>query len=136
MIIEPSKGFKHDCYVDADFAGLYPVENSQDPISVRSCTGYVFLVANCPLLWASKLQTEIALSTMEAEYIVLSQSLQDLILLCRLVQYVCDIVFGKDQVVSYMHSTVFEDNQGTLQLARALRMTPRTKHYGIKYHFF
>jgi hypothetical protein len=23
-----------------------------------------------------------------------------------------------------------------LQLARAPRMTPRTKHYGIKYHFF
>ena len=26
--------------------------------------------------------------------------------------------------------------RGALQLARAPRMTPRTKHYGIKYHFF
>ena len=40
------------------------------------------------------------------------------------------------KVVSSMHSTVFEDNQGTLQLARVPRMTPRTKHFGIKYHFF
>jgi hypothetical protein len=31
---------------------------------------------------------------------------------------------------------VFEDNNGALSLARAPRMTPRTKHYGIKYHFF
>ena len=136
MILEPSKNFTVDCYVDADFAGLYPVENSQDPISVRSRTGYVFFLANCPLLWASKLQTEIALSTMEAEYIALSQSLRDLIPLRRLVRFICDIVFGKNKVESKMYSTVFEDNQGTLQLARAPRMTPRTKHYGIKYHFF
>jgi hypothetical protein len=35
-----------------------------------------------------------------------------------------------------MYSSVFEDNNGALQLARSPRMTPRTKHYVIKYHFF
>ena len=136
MIIQPTTNFTVDCYVDADFAGLYPVEDSQDPVSVRSRTGYVFFIANCPFLWASKLQTEIALSTMEAEYIALSQALRNLIPLRRLVRFVCEIIFGKGKVASIMCSTVFEDNQGALQLARAPRMTPRTKHYGIKYHFF
>jgi hypothetical protein len=34
------------------------------------------------------------------------------------------------------YSCIFEDNNCALQLARAPRMTPRTKHYGIIYHFF
>ena len=73
MILSPTQDFSVDCYVDADFAGLYPVEDKQESISVRSRTGYVLFLANCPLLWASKLQTEVALSTMEAEYVALSQ---------------------------------------------------------------
>ena len=33
----------------------------------------------CPLTWVSKLQTQIALNTMEVEYIALSQSMRELI---------------------------------------------------------
>ncbi len=58
-----------NCYVDADFAGNWTPFTSQDPSSVRSRMRYVILFANCPLIWASKLQSEVALSTTEAEYI-------------------------------------------------------------------
>ena len=34
------------------------------------------------------------------------------------------------------HSTVFEDNNGALELAREPKYRPRTKHIGIKYHNF
>ena len=34
------------------------------------------------------------------------------------------------------HSQVFEDNNGALILAESPRMTPRTKHIGVKYHLF
>ena len=37
------------------------------------------MYAGCPLTWSSKIQTEIALSTTEAEYIALSQSLREVI---------------------------------------------------------
>ena len=57
-----------DCYADADFADLWGQENDQDTVCVKSRTGYALLFDGCPLLWVSKLQTEIALSTMEAEY--------------------------------------------------------------------
>ena len=53
-------------YVDADFSGLWNEDISDDPISVKSRTGYIIAFANCPSLWVSKLQTEIALSTTEA----------------------------------------------------------------------
>ena len=38
------------------------------------------MVGNCPVQWVSKFQTEIAISTMEAEYTVLSTAMHDLIL--------------------------------------------------------
>ena len=40
-----------------------------------SRTGFVIRYAGCPIIWSSKLQTEIALSTAEAEYIAMSQVL-------------------------------------------------------------
>ena len=35
-----------------------------------------------------------------------------------------------------LHSTVFEDNNGALQLAQSPKISPRTKHIAVKYHFF
>ena len=61
-----------DCYADADFAGLWGHEDPQDPICARSRTGFVVTFANCTLLWVSKLQTYIALSTLHSEYVALS----------------------------------------------------------------
>ena len=65
---KPDEQLKLDCYVDADFAGLYNVEDVQDPVCVKSRTGYCLTLGSCPLIWVSKLQTEVALSTTEAEY--------------------------------------------------------------------
>jgi hypothetical protein len=72
------KSWKVDCYVDPDFASLNKAEHDQDPVSAKSRTGYVITFCNVPILWVSKMQTQIALSTMEAEYIALSQSMRDL----------------------------------------------------------
>jgi len=59
-----------DVFVDADFTGLWPYEDKCDPFSVKSRTGYVITVASCPVIWTSKLQTKIALSTMEAAVVI------------------------------------------------------------------
>jgi hypothetical protein len=39
--------------------------------------GYIITYAGCPMHWSSKMQTEIALSTTEAEYIALSQAMRE-----------------------------------------------------------
>jgi hypothetical protein len=67
------------CYVDADFAGLFSVEDGQAPVSVKSRTRYVIMYSGVTVLWVSKMQTQIALSTMDDEYIALSQSMRNLI---------------------------------------------------------
>ena len=65
-----------DCYVDADFAGLYGREPPENPVSVKSRTGYTVSVGGCFLLCKSQLQSTIALSTSEAEYGALSQAMR------------------------------------------------------------
>ena len=56
-----------DTYPDADFAGMYGHEKPTYPACARSHSGFVKVFAGVPVLWQSKLQTETALSTMEAK---------------------------------------------------------------------
>jgi hypothetical protein len=135
-ILQPTASDRNlNCYVDADFAGMWDEETSDEPNSVKSRTGYVITFANCPVLWVSKLQTETALSTTEAEYIALSQAMRDLIPMRTLLTELASLTKLKigDTIT---HSTVFEDNKGCVELANAPKMRPRTKHIAIKYHHF
>ena len=72
MTFTPDPELRLNCYVDSDYAGLWNYEDYQDPICVKSRTGYTLTLGDCPLVWSSRLQTEISLSTLEAEYIDLS----------------------------------------------------------------
>jgi hypothetical protein len=67
----PSKSF--EVHVDCHFAGNWVKE---DAISLaKSRTGYIVSYGGCPVLWVSKLQTEVVLSSTESEYVGLSESL-------------------------------------------------------------
>ena len=134
-ILTPNGTHKLDCYVDADFAGCFDHEISDDRSSVLSRTGYSITYSGCPLLCVSKMQTEIALSTTEAEYIALSQSMRDLIPLRSILMDLSKIMHVNPEL-PVTHSTVFEDNNGALELAQAPKYRPRTKHIAIKYHHF
>ena len=81
LVFKPDRNFGIEVFVDADFAGNWNSVEWTDPVSVLSCSGFMVRYANCPLYWSSKLQTEISLSTTEAQYIVLSQSLREVILI-------------------------------------------------------
>ncbi len=63
---------KIDTYLDADFAGMYGHEEHTDPACAKSRIGIIIIFADCPVFWQSKLQTEMALSTIEAKIIALS----------------------------------------------------------------
>jgi hypothetical protein len=135
LIISPDKALGLECYVDADFAGGWCQETGTDPASVLSRTGYVIRLYGCPILWCSKLQTEIALSTTEAEYIALSQAMREVIPLMDIYNSI-QVVMMTEKLHPVVKCTVFEDNNGALELAKAPKMRPRTKHIAIKYHHF
>jgi hypothetical protein len=74
------------CYSDADFAGnWHPQTAGEDSNTACSRSGSLVKYANCPLMWGSRMQTEIVLSSTESQYISLSQSLRDVLPLIRLI---------------------------------------------------
>ena len=81
---------------------------------------------------------EIALSTMEAEYVALSTSCKDLFPLLDLIRELSSAINLPMDKHSNMHIKIHEDNVGALTLGKLepRRMTPRSKHYAIKYHWF
>ncbi|KAG8474542.1 hypothetical protein CXB51_031315 [Gossypium anomalum] len=58
-------------YVDADFAGYLDRR--------RSLTCYVFTIGGCAISWKATLQTTVALSTTEAEYIAITEDCKEAI---------------------------------------------------------
>jgi hypothetical protein len=102
---------------------------------VLSRTGFIIYYANCPLIWCSKLQTKIALSTAKAEYIAMSHALWDTIPIQNLVKEVSCIFLLPDPIKDFC-ITVHEDNFSAISMAESLKFTPHTKHIAIKYHHF
>jgi hypothetical protein len=125
-----------DCYVDTNFAGLWGYEK-QDPSYVKSRTRYVIFIADCPVLWVSRLQTDIATSTMEAEYSALSTAARDVLPIQMLATEISSNVGLIQEPITHFKTIVWEDNAGALKLSKMEpgRMTPRSKWYGIKYHW-
>ena len=95
---------------------------------------YLIKYAGCPINWASKMQTEIALSTTEDEYIALSTSTRDLILLRSMMLELTSILKLPYTTLT-LRCTLFEDNKGAEELAKVPKYQPRTKHIAIKYLF-
>lgn len=102
---------------------------AEDTSDRRSTSGYcVSLSQGGPLIsWKTKKQATVALSTCEAEYMALAATLQECLYLVQLLQCVDGF--------HYMQPKIFEDNQGTITLAKNPVKRQRSKHVDIKYHF-
>ena len=135
LIYKPDKSKGLECYVDADFAGGWKDGEQDSPESVLSRTGFVIMYAGCPITWCSKLQTEIALSTTESEYIALSSSMREVIPFLNLMKETAEL-FGLLTKKPLFKCTVWEDNESCITVAKSPKFTPRTKHIAIKYHHF
>ena len=124
-------------YVDSDFAGNWDKTDAEwDRDTARSRAGYIITYAGCPVYWQSKLITEIALSTTEAEYVAASEAIRSVIPMIRLMEELRARGFTVFSTTPQLHCKLFEDNSGALEMLRVPRFRPRTKHMNIKYHFF
>jgi len=125
-----------DCWCDADFAGLWGYEDDQDPVSVKSRTGFSLTLFNCPIVWSSKLQTDITLSSTAAEYVAFSMAMRELIPMRTLLLEISERMELTVIKESLVLSTVFEDNQSCLSCVNVPKMSTRNKYLALKYHFF
>ncbi|KAH9764742.1 hypothetical protein KPL70_001639 [Citrus sinensis] len=105
-------------YCDSDFAG--------DLDKRRSTTDYVFTLGGGPVSWRSILQSTIALSTTEAEYMAETEAVKKAIWLKGLLG---------DLGVIQENIAVFCDNQSAIFLAKNQIYHARTKHIDVKYHY-
>ena len=107
MIFKPDKSKGIVCHIDANFVGNWNLVEGDNPVSVLSRTGFIVTYADCPLIWALRLQPEISLSTTEAEYIALSIAMKEIIPLINILGEV-KIYFKVIDDLPEIHCKLFE----------------------------
>lgn len=104
---------------DADWAGDIDGRNSR--------TGYTISIGESVVAWSSKLQTSVAQSSTEAEYVALTECARTLIW-CRAL--LTEMGFPQEKP-----SIVAQDNKNTMDIANSYKQHPGIKHIDIKHHF-
>ena len=103
--------------------------------NVMPRNGMVITYTNCPIFWRSSLQTEISLSTAEAEYIALSSALIQVLPVVTMLEEI-DKVFPLLIKKQNFVCKVRKENQYCIKMATETKIPPRTKHIDLKYHHF
>lgn len=106
------------CYCDSDWAS--------DKTDRKSVTGYLFNLYGNLLVWSTKKQKCISLSTTESELVALCSALTEGLWLQKLLQ---------DLGIDTSKMLVYEDNQGCINIVKNPGNNRRVKHIDIKYHF-
>jgi len=107
-------------YVDADFAECKDTRKSH--------TGFVLFINGMPVSWKGrKKQGCVATSSTHAEYIALFHAIRE-------------VVYMRQLLLELQHdqkgpTTIFEDNQGAIAIAKNPVNHARTKHIDIKFHY-
>ena len=106
-------------YSDSDWAS--------DLDTRRSTSGYVVMMAGGPISWMSKLQSIVATSSMEAEYISAYLSVQEVTWVRAVLHYL--------ELTRDKPTTLLIDNKSAIDLAHNPVHHQRSKHIDIKYHW-
>ncbi|KAL7535063.1 hypothetical protein ACHAXR_008476, partial [Thalassiosira sp. AJA248-18] len=107
------------CFTDSDFA--------TDPDTRRSVSGYIIYLHGVPIVWKSKAQKSVTLSSAEAEWFALSEAVKDVMFLLQL----CESMNIKVQ----LPVTVRVDNTATIFMAHNITTSSRTKHIDCRLRY-
>lgn len=99
-------------YCDADWSG--------DTADRKSNTGYLFLLGEASISWASRKQSSVSLSSMEAEYIAVSEACKELVWLRRILDEMGARQCGP--------TVLYEDNRSCIEFVDMERVSRRSKH--------
>ena len=110
-----------------DLHGFSDADWGSDIITRRSTTGYIIFAAGGPISWQSKLQTTVAVSSMESEYMALFAGIQELVWI-RGVLKELERPLGEP-------TPFLVDSKSAQDLAGNPVYHKRSKHIDIKYHW-
>ena len=116
-------------YTHEEDKGLVAYTNSDwaaDKIWGRSITGYFFKLANGIISWRFHDQTTIALSSIKAKYMVISDCSRQVIWIKTLI---------KELRIKIRSIPIYGDNQSSIFIANNTVQESHTKHINIHYHY-
>ncbi|EUC59597.1 Gag-Pol polyprotein/retrotransposon, putative [Rhizoctonia solani AG-3 Rhs1AP] len=93
----------------------------------RSHSGFVVLVGGAAVAWSSRKQAIVTTSSTEAEYIAMGVAAKEAAWMKRLL---LDLEFPNNGPLR-----IYADNQSSLILATSEKLSTRTKHLDVQYHF-
>ena len=114
-----SEAWQIVCFTDSDYAG--------DPQTRRSVTGYIIYVMGVPVIWRSKSQKCVTLSSSEAEWYALSEAVKEVIFVLHLLEDM--------KIKIELPITVHVDNVGTIFMSQNVTTSSRTKHIDTRTKF-
>ncbi|TMW55190.1 hypothetical protein Poli38472_013952 [Pythium oligandrum] len=100
---------------------------ASDAQTRRSTTGLMLTMNSGPVVFKTKLQRTVALSTAEAEYTAISMCTQEVLWVRALLEEL-----GHAQV---RPTTICTDNKSAIAIAKNVGYSARAKHVDIRYHF-
>ncbi len=106
-------------YVDADYGGC---RNTR-----RSTLGFVFTMAGGAVTWSSKRQATVALSTVEAKYVVMSRCVQQMVWMQTWLDEV--------EIEHIEPGVIKGDSRRAIALAKTTKDHGKVKHIDIRHHY-
>ncbi len=106
-------------YSDSDWAG--------DKDNRKSVTGFIVFLLGAPILWRSKAQGSVTLSSTEAEFYALSESAKE-------IKFIVQVLISMGIPVK-IPIIVRVDNVGAIFMSENVSTSSRTKHVDTRYHF-
>ncbi|GJV19240.1 retrovirus-related pol polyprotein from transposon TNT 1-94 [Tanacetum coccineum] len=116
------------CFRESDFTvkGYVDSDYASDLDGSKSTTRYVYTLSGRTVSWVLKLQSIVAMSTTEAEYVAAAQASKESVWLKMLLE---ELRHKQEKIA------LFCDNQSALYPARNLAFHSKTKHIRVQYHF-
>jgi hypothetical protein len=109
-----------------ELCGYSDASYAEDKKDRKSTSGQVFMKNGGAISWKSRKQKIVSLSSMEAEYIALTDATKEGIWLKKM-----EKELNKENNIL----TIFEDNQSAIKTANNRIHNDRSKHIDVRYHF-
>ncbi|KAK9712688.1 Reverse transcriptase (RNA-dependent DNA polymerase) [Popillia japonica] len=120
-LVFKKSGEKLRFYVDADWAS--------DQKDRKSWSGFVIKFASAAIEWRTRKQRTVSLSTVEAEYVAMTEIVKEWLWIKNFITELGMIEFLPDPCV------INCDNQGAISLSKSKVISSKSKHIDVKLHF-
>jgi Reverse transcriptase (RNA-dependent DNA polymerase)/gag-polypeptide of LTR copia-type len=115
--------------------GFTDASYATDPDDRKSHSGHVFFLADGPISWQSQKQTVVALSSMESEYIALSDASKEAVFLRKLHKSLQLHLLGSQELRISIPISIYTDSRSALDHVKNNVKHQRTKHIDTRHHY-